>query len=282
MIRATPFGNSLTKDFALEAIRNEQLGADDVCDFLSVSFSSTDYVGHQYGINAIETEDTYLRLDKDLEELINYLEKNIGKDNFIIFLTADHGGAHNAAYLQSLKVPAGFINEKMIEDSMKAHLKKVFGDTLVLSYSNQQFFLNHEVLSKNKLKMKEVSMEAARYALTLDGVANAYSVFDVLAAAQSNDVALSRIYMGFNDVRSGDVVLNYLPAYVDYIKTGTTHGAAYTYDTHVPLLWYGWKINQGSSYEPVNISDIAPTVASFLDISFPNGCVGKPIGGLMK
>jgi len=282
MIRATPFGNSLTKDFALEAIKNEQLGADDITDLLSVSFSSTDYVGHQYGINAIETEDTYLRLDKDLEELINYLEKNIGKDNFVIFLTADHGGAHNAAYLQSLKVPAGFIDEKGIEDAMKAHLKEVFGDTLVMSFSNQQFFLNHTTLAKNKLKLKEVTMEAARFALTLEGVANAYSVYDVVAASQSNDVALSRIYMGFNDVRSGDVVLNYLPAYLDYGKTGTTHGAAYSYDTHVPLLWYGWKINQGASYEPVNISDIAPTVASFLDISFPNGCVGKPIGGLVR
>lgn len=282
LIRATPFGNSLTKDFALEAIKNEQLGADDITDFLSVSFSSTDYVGHQYGINAIETEDTYLRLDKDLEELINYLEKNIGKDNFIIFLTADHGGAHNVAYLQSLKVPAGFIDEKAIETAMKAHLKEVFGDTLVLSFSNQQFFLNHSTLSKNKLKLKEVSMEAARFALTLEGVANAYSVYDVVAASQSNDVALSRIYMGFNDVRSGDVILNYLPAYLDHGKTGTTHGAAYTYDTHVPLLWYGWKINQGASYEPVNISDIAPTLASFLDISFPNGCVGKPISGIVK
>lgn len=282
MIRATPFGNSLTKDFALEAIKNEQLGADEITDLLTVSFSSTDYVGHQYGLNAIETEDTYLRLDKDLEELINYLEKNIGKDNFVIFLTADHGGAHNAAYLQSLKVPAGFIYEKGIEDEMKKHLKEIYGDTLVMSYSNQQFFFNHSTLTKNKLKLKEVSMQAARFALTLDGVANAYSQYDVVAASQSNDVALSRIYMGFNDVRSGDVVLNYLPAYVDYGKTGTTHGAAYTYDTHVPLLWYGWKINQGASYEPVNISDIAPTVASFLDISFPNGCVGKPIGGIVK
>jgi predicted AlkP superfamily pyrophosphatase or phosphodiesterase len=282
MIRATPFGNTLTKDFALEAIKNEQLGADAVTDLLSVSFSSTDYVGHQYGINAIETEDTYLRLDKDLEELINYLEKNIGKDNFVIFLTADHGGAHNAAYLQSLKVPAGLIDEKGIEDAMKAHLKEVFGDTLVMSFSNQQFFLNHTTLAKNKLKLKEVTMEAARYALTLEGVANAYSLYDVIASSQSNDVALSRIYMGFNDVRSGDVILNYLPAYLDYGKTGTTHGAAYSYDTHVPLLWYGWKINQGSSYEPVNISDIAPTLSSFLDISFPNGCVGKPIGGLVK
>ena len=282
MIRATPFGNSLTKDFALEAIKNEQLGADAVTDLLSVSFSSTDYVGHQYGINAIETEDTYLRLDKDLEELITYLEKNIGKDNFVIFLTADHGGAHNAAYLQSLKVPAGLIDEKGIEDAMKAHLKEVFGDTLVMSFSNQQFFLNHTTLAKNKLKLKEVTMEAARFALTLEGVANAYSLYDVIASSQSNDVALSRIYMGFNDVRSGDVILNYLPAYLDYGKTGTTHGAAYSYDTHVPLLWYGWKINQGSSYEAVNISDIAPTLSSFLDISFPNGCVGKPIGGLVK
>ena len=282
MIRATPFGNTLTKDFALEAIKNEQLGADAVTDLLSVSFSSTDYVGHQYGINAIETEDTYLRLDKDLEELITYLEKNIGKDNFVIFLTADHGGAHNAAYLQSLKVPAGLIDEKGIEDAMKAHLKEVFGDTLVMSFSNQQFFLNHTILAKNKLKLKEVTMEAARFALTLEGVANAYSLYDVIASSQSNDVALSRIYMGFNDVRSGDVILNYLPAYLDYGKTGTTHGAAYSYDTHVPLLWYGWKINQGSTNEPVNISDITPTLSSFLDISFPNGCVGKPIGGLVK
>ena len=282
LIRSTPFGNSLTKDFAIEAIKNEQLGVDAITDFLSVSFSSTDYVGHQFGINAIETEDTYLRLDKDLEEFINYLEKNIGKENFVIFLTADHGGAHNAAYLQTLKVPAGFINEKMLEDSMKSHLKRLYGDTLVLSFSNQQFILNHSYLSNNKLKLKEVTMEAARYALSLEGIANAFSVYDIVAASQSNDVALSRIYMGYNDVRSGDVVLNYLPAYLDYHKTGTTHGAAYTYDTHVPLIWYGWKIINGASYEPVNISDIAPTISSFLDIAFPNGCVGKPIYGIVK
>jgi hypothetical protein len=113
-------------------------------------------------------------------------------------------------------------------------------------------------------------------------VANAYTLFDIMAASQSADFALSRIYMGYNDVRSGDVVLNYLPAYLDYQKTGTTHGAAYTYDTHVPLIWYGWKISAGASYEPVNISDIAPTISSFLDIAFPNGCVGQPIKGLIK
>ena len=282
MLRATPFGNTLTKEFAIEAIKNEQLGADEVTDFLSVSFSSTDYVGHQFGTNAIETQDTYLRLDKDLEEFIAFLEKQIGRDNFIIFLTADHGGAHNAAYLQSVKIPAGYIDEKMISDSMKAHLMSVYGDSLVRSYSNQQFFFNHDAMAKKKLKLKEVSMEAVRYSLTLEGVANAYTLFDIMAASQSADFALSRIYMGYNDVRSGDVVLNYLPAYLDYQKTGTTHGAAYTYDTHVPLIWYGWKISAGASYEPVNISDIAPTISSFLDIAFPNGCVGQPIKGLIK
>ncbi len=282
MLRATPFGNTLTKEFAIEAIKNEQLGAHDVTDFLSVSFSSTDYVGHQYGINAIETEDTYLRLDKDLEELLVFIEKQIGKENVLIFLTADHGGAHNAAYLKDLKIPAGYVNEKMLEDSMKAHLKKVFNDTLVLKYSNNQFFFNHQSIANKKLDLQTVCNEAALYALQLEGVANAYTVFDIRSSSTSSDVSLGRIFMGYNDLRGGDVVLNYLPAYLDFHKTGTTHGAAYTYDTHVPLIWYGWKIEHGSSYEPVNISDIAVTVAALLDISFPNGSVGKPIKDIVK
>ncbi|MCC6252170.1 MAG: alkaline phosphatase family protein [Bacteroidia bacterium] len=282
IIRSTPFGNSLTKDFALEALKNEDLGKDDITDFLTVSFSSTDYVGHKYGINAVETEDTYLRLDKDLEELLNYVEKNIGKENVLIFLTADHGGAHNAAYLESLRMPAGYVQPKVIADSVKNYMKKIYGDTLVLSYTNQQFFLDHKALTNKKLNLREVTEKIALYTQQLDGVANAYTVFDIRNASGSNDIALSRIYMGYNDKRSGDVAVNYLPAYLDFHKTGTTHGATYTYDTHIPLLWYGWKIKVGESYESVNITDIAPTVASFLDIAFPNGCVGKPILNLTK
>jgi arylsulfatase A-like enzyme len=214
--------------------------------------------------------------------LITYLEKNIGKDNFLIFLTADHGGVHNAVYLADSKIPSGYVNENMIIDSMKTKFKNTYGDSLIKSYSNQQFFLNHNFIEKNRLNLKEITTMSCAYLLKLEGIANAYSSSDMVAAASATDVTLSRVFMGFNDTRSGDIIVNYLPAYLDFMKTGTSHGAAYSYDTHVPLIWYGWNIKKGSSYEAVNINDIAPTVCSFLDIAFPNGCSGKPIINLLK
>ncbi|MGQ0827363.1 MAG: alkaline phosphatase PafA [Bacteroidota bacterium] len=281
MIRSTPFGNSLTKDFAIEVIKNENLGKTEITDFLAISFSSPDYIGHAYGPNSVEQEDDFIRFDKDLAELLKFLDTQLGKGNVLFFLTADHAAPEVPSYLMDLKIPAGYVNEGEMEDLLKQHLNKIYGDTLVLSYSNQQVFLNHKIITDKKLVVQQVEATAAAFLLTQKNVSEVVTA-TALNNTQFTEGSRYLMQMGFNAKRSGDVLVNYLPAYVDYSPTGTTHGSPYSYDTHVPLIFYGWNIKPGSSAEEVNITDIAPTLSIMLNIPFPNGCTGKPIPFLVK
>lgn len=281
IIRSTPFGNSLTKDFAIEAIKAENLGKSDVTDFLTLSFSSTDYVGHQFGPGAMEVQDTYLRLDKDLGEFLKFLDNYLGKNNVLVFLTADHAGVENPASLGDMNVPSGYFDSKYPIDSLKKYLYKNYGDTLVISYSNEQIFLNHSVMDDKHINYEVVQNDAANFMLRFRGIANTST-----ASAMNNSEFTSGIkkfmQRGFNQKRSGDILINYEPAWIESYRTGTTHGSPYSYDTHVPLFFYGWNIKQGSTSEAIDITDVAPTIAQFLNIQFPNGCSGKPIISLVK
>lgn len=282
LIRNTPFGNSLTKDFAIEAIKNENLGKSGATDFLAISFSSPDHIGHTYGPNSVEQEDDYLRLDKDLAELLAFIDSQIGKNNTLVFLTADHAAPEVPSYLIDLKIPAGYVKEKKIEDLVKKYLFRTYGDSLVQSFYNQQIYLNQQAIEAKGLGLQQVQEKAAAYLQAMPEVA------EVLTAYTLNNTAFtegSRYMMqkGFNAKRSGDVLVNYLPGWIEYDMTvGTAHGSPYSYDTHVPLIFFGWNIKQGSSSEQVYITDIAPTLAMMLNIQFPSGGTGKPISFLVK
>lgn len=280
-IRNTPFGNSYTKDFAIEAIKNEKLGQNGVTDFLAISFSSPDYIGHAYGPNAVEQEDDYLRLDKDLAELMKFLETTLGKGNVLIFLTADHAAPEVPSYLMDIKVPAGYVNAYAMADSLRAYMKRTYGDTLVLSFSNQQIFLNHAVIDNKKLVLQQVQEDAAYFLSKMKDVSEVLTG-TTLNNSQFTEGSRYMMQKGYHAKRSGDVLINYFPGYMDYGPTGTTHGSPYSYDTHVPLLFHGWNIKAGSSTEEVFITDIAATLAMMLNIQFPNGCTGKPIPFLTK
>ncbi len=280
-LRSTPFGNSIVTDFALAAMEAEKLGKGTATDFLAISYSSTDYIGHKFGPRAIELEDTYLRLDRDLARLLAYLDKTLGKENVLVFLTADHAGAEVPAYLQSLHMPAGYFNSKSNITALKAHLYQTYGDSLVSTFINQQVYLKTEAMASRKLNMAEVQQTIARYALSFDGVASTVTAQSLQQNEYTQGVK-QLIQRGYHARRSGDVVINLYPQWLDYSKTGTTHGSPYTYDTHVPLLWYGWKIKSGSTAEYIAITDIAPTLAIFLNTSFPNGNTGKPISALVE
>lgn len=276
MIRSTPFGNSLTKDFAIEVIKNENMGKGSATDFLAVSFSSPDYIGHLYGPNSVEQEDDYLRLDKDLAELIQFVETQVGKENVLIFLTADHAAPEVPAYLMDLKIPAGYLNEDKLFTDLKKYLATNYGDSLVLSYSNQQVFLDHAALERKKLMVQQVQDDIVNFIMKQDHVSEVVSA-TTMNNTQYTEGARYLMQKGFNAKRSGDVLVNYEPGYVDYPHYGTTHGSPYSYDTHVPLLFYGWNVKRGSTIEPVYITDIAATLAMMLNIQFPNGCTGNPI-----
>ena len=290
LITATPFGNSLTKDFALAAVKGAGLGKDGVTDFLAVSFSSTDIIGHYYGPRSIEVEDTYLRLDRDIAALLESLDRLVGEGNYLVFLTADHGVVDVPLSLEDAGIPAGYFTEddELIE-MLNAHLEKVFGagkEKLVLAYSNQQVYLDRELIrSKLRASVADVQREAADFLLTLPGVADAVTASE-LSGADFTTGARALVDNGYNMKRSGDVAVVMEPAWIEYKarygKRGTTHGAPYTYDTHVPLIFYGWKIRRGSSMRPVSVTDAAPTVSALIGVPFPNGSTGQPLVELFE
>lgn len=277
IIKATPYGNTITKDLALACLKSEQLGLGKQTDMLCVSFSSTDYVGHSYGPRSVEVEDVYLRLDEDLEELLNYLNSSIGKDNYVLFLTADHGACDVPAHLKDLKIPGGYINETELATAVKSFCQSQYGDSLVLEYVNQQLFLNESKMAAMRLNKFAVEHTLANYLLSFKGVAEAYPS-EVLKYENFTDGTFKYlIQKGYNHVRSGNVAVAYNPAWMEFQNKGTTHGASYSYDTHVPVLFYGKGIPKGSSVKKINVVDIAPTVSLLLNMSFPNGTTGRPL-----
>ena len=283
IIRATPFGNTLTKELAMATIEGEGMGADDICDMLCVSFSSTDYVGHAFGPKSIELEDTYIRLDKDLEQFFTYLDTKIGKGNYTLFLTADHGASENPAYLQSEKINAGFINIKDIEKKLKQELVKEYADSLIMKVANQQVYLNDSVITSKKLDKLSIEKFCARILLLIPEVADVMCGEQLMLQTQSDVLFKSLVQMGFNNKRSGDVLIMFKPGFMDYDKTtGTTHGTSFSYDTHVPLLFYGNGIKKGNSLRQIFITDIASTVCELLNIPYTNGNIGNPIYEIIK
>jgi predicted AlkP superfamily pyrophosphatase or phosphodiesterase len=278
VLLSTPFGNTIVKDIALAALKSENLGKGDNTDFLAISFSSTDYIGHMMGPQSIELEDTYLRLDRDLAEIITYLEKIYGKDNFLLFLTADHAVAYVPQELMDLKMNAGYFSYKSFSDSLKGYLYKMYSDSSLIScIINGQIYLNRTMIKRRNIILKNIQDDIVSFSLTFKGVANAYTSYQLNGETLRNKSA-ELMQNGFYLKRSGDIALLLEPAWLDdYSHTGTSHGTTYSYDTHVPLLWYGWNIKPGNTSKPVDITDIAVTIASLLNIMPPNACIGNPI-----
>jgi predicted AlkP superfamily pyrophosphatase or phosphodiesterase len=283
LIKSTPFGNTIVKELALETIKAEKLGQDNFTDFLTVSFSSPDYIGHRYGPMSVEIEDTYLRLDKDIAQIINYLEKKFKKENVLIFLTADHGAANVPQYLIDNDVPAGYFDQSTLKKDLKNHLINKHGvDSLIANVSNYQVFLNKENLHMNKLNIEVLENTIAQFLLTHEGIAKVVTGTS-LRTTEFKDKFLGNAQRGYNQVRSGDVLFVLESGWIpSTTKTGTTHGSPYHYDTHVPLLWYGAGISKGETNYEIIIPDIAATIAALLEIQPPSACTGQPILQILK
>jgi predicted AlkP superfamily pyrophosphatase or phosphodiesterase len=285
LIRSTPFGNSLTLDFALEAVRAEQLGQRGQTDFLALSFSSTDYVGHQFGVNAIETEDTYLRLDQDLARLLDYLDRTVGKGQALVFLSADHAAAHSPGFLADHHLPGGSVGPRLMQDSIQQQLVRRHGaGQWVLSYENQQVYLNRPLIAEKKLNLRVVQDEVVDIASQLAGVNRAITADDLQKSHWESGM-LMYLENGFYPKRSGDVMVVLQPGWLESynypVSKGTTHGSLNNYDTHVPLVFWGWGVKHGESSHPAKITDIASTLASWLHIQEPNGNTGTPLQAVL-
>jgi predicted AlkP superfamily pyrophosphatase or phosphodiesterase len=276
-IRYTPFGNTLTLKLAEAAVEGEKLGSDDIVDMLAVNLASTDYAGHKFGPNSIEVEDVYLRLDQDLAQFFNYLDSKVGKGQYTVFLSADHGGAHSVGFLQEHKITTGFFGDGM-EKNMNEKLKEKFGvDKLINAIDNYQIYFDRKLLKEHKLDLDEVKDFTVE---EIENDPNDLYAVSVTKVQQSTipEPIKQRIINGINRQRSGDIQLishdSMLPP---YSKTGTTHSVWNSYDAHIPLIFMGWGIQHGESNQAYFMTDIAPTVSSLLKIQFPSGNIGNPI-----
>lgn len=281
ILPATPYGNSVTLKFAEGAILNEELGKNTVPDFIAVSLSSTDYIGHRFGPNSIETEDCYLRLDHDLGDFFNFLDQQIGAGNYLLFLTADHAGAHVPDFAKRHGIPAGVFPIDSVVKQLEAKLKQQFGDgQWITGYENMQLYLNNQLLNDKNVDRKNFVKAVSDFMSRQTGVAKVLDMHNL-----SNELVEAEmkkhITNGYYPKRSGDVYILFEPGWFEGMTKGTTHGTIYSYDTHIPLVFMGWHIKHGEDHSDIHMTDIAPTIAALLHIQEPNGNIGKVIQGVV-
>ena len=286
LLKGTPGGNSLIVDFALAAIDGADLGQDDVTDLLALSFSATDYVGHRVGPHAQETMDMYLRLDMELQRLFDALDEKVGEGQWTAFLSADHGGANVPSHAAAAGMPTDYWKPGNLMDAVEATLKERWGtprggQSWILRHSNDQVFLNHPLLDASGIDRSAMARFVAEQCATDPGLSKAVAACDAPAMA-ANDPVVARLVRGHRPGHSGDVFLVPQPGWIDYGRTGTTHGSAYPQDTHVPALFLGAGVAHGETHARTYIRDIAPTVAQLMRSPYPNGATGEPIVDVFK
>ncbi len=282
MLTATPYGNTLTRQMAIAAIEGEQMGKDSITDFLTVSFSSPDYIGHTFGPNSIEAEDGFLRLDKELGELFAYLDKNVGTGQYLVFLSADHGAAHSGGFSAANKLPGGGFRYEQLEKGLDSVLRKQYGNyKFVAASDNYQFYIDQHLTDSLNLDRKKIYKTAVDFLLKDPIVERAFA-FEDLANVPLPEFIMKQVVNGYNEKRSGDIQVFLKPGYMHGGYTGTTHGAWNPYDSHIPLLFYGWNVKPGKTNRETHMTDAAPTIAAMLHIQMPSGSVGDVVEEVFK
>ena len=283
LLRETPFGNSFTTSFAIRLIKNEHLGKGDATDYLSICYSATDYIGHRFGPSSVEMGDAILRLDDDIKNLLTFLNDSIGKKNVLIYFTAAHGISEIPAVLEKNRIPSGYFQQNQALQLLRSYLNAVYGEgDWVKGYSEKQIFLNRTLIEDARLSLDDVQKKVARFLVQFTGVQAAYPY----SAFETNDFGtgnLKRIINNFSPQRSGDVIVILNPGWVekerDYV---TNYNSPYEYDSHVPLIWYGWTINRATVTRQVNMTDIAATLSTLCKVPYPNACTGEPMFELFR
>jgi predicted AlkP superfamily pyrophosphatase or phosphodiesterase len=288
LLSNTPFADDYITAMGKAALSGEQLGADEWTDFLALSFSTPDIIGHAMGPNSIEVEDTYIRLDKNIEDLLNTLDQQMGPGNYALFLTADHAVADVAQYLKDNKIPAGYFNPANVKASLNEYLQRYYPDKEIIeAIDGEQIFFNQQAFARDP-KSSGVDMIVAtelttNFLLAQEGVANVFSESIIRQSRYDEGGVKGMVTRGYHPKRSGDLILVLEPGWYSSGRIqGTTHGSPYTYDTNVPIMFYGYGIKKGSSVRYHSITDIAPTLSVLLNIKFPNGCTGQPIEELFE
>lgn len=286
LFTCTPFANTFLTDFAIQALHAEKMGQNGATDMLCISYSSTDIIGHEFGPQSKEIQDTYIRLDRELERLLNELDNTLGKGNYTLFLTADHAVVPVPQLLVDKKLAGGYVFLSEAVKQLKTDVTDTFGADLIVAEENLNIYLDRTLIRERGLKYDEVCRFVKEHIREWKGVKNVYTSGELQTG--SGDKWFEMIRSGYHYKESGDVIFSlesgHLPKSKDTDKArkGTSHGSPYAYDTQVPLLFFGHSIPQQEVFRVVEITDIAPTIAHILDISFSHAATGKPIVELFQ
>lgn len=285
----SPVGDELTLDFAKTLIEAEKIGADTVTDFLSISFSSTDYVGHIFGPSSLESEDNLFRLDRTLASLLAFVDEKVGLENTLIVLSADHGGVDAPGHMKKFGVDAGYFDIDAVDTlAIKKVLQDEFQitDKLVSGYFHPYVYLDKQAIAKNNLDIETVSRVLAAELKKEKGIADAIASADLLEGNVSNTPLNNSVLRNYNPRRSGEIYLVFEPFWFindfDGLTVATTHGSPWKYDQHVPVIFVGSGLKAGKIYRHVETVDIAPTLSHYLGIKIPSGASGTALKEVLK
>jgi predicted AlkP superfamily pyrophosphatase or phosphodiesterase len=281
--RVSPFGNSLTLDFAKNIVDAYQLGQGAATDFLTINCASTDYVGHAFGPNSIEEEDVFLRLDLDLASFFSMLDSKIGKGQYLVFLTADHGVANAEGYSLANRIPTDYFTSGNLLANLNEIISRQFGiPQCVRSGENYQINFDLAKIAAAHADFDGIKKLTVDYLKQQPGVSYAVDMDKILDASVPEPIR-TMIINGYNFKRSGQVQVIFQPGWLESsMRTGTTHGTWNPYDTHIPLIFMGWNIHPGASGRLIHMTDITPTLATLLHIQTPNGNIGMPITEILN
>jgi predicted AlkP superfamily pyrophosphatase or phosphodiesterase len=281
VLRYTPFGDNLTKDFAIAAIINEELGADEYTDVLTLSFTVSERIGNLYGPLSVEIEDIVLRLDREIAHLMDFVDNTIGKENVLIYITGEHGVEHIPGYLTDNKIPGGYFNSGSAISLLRSYMNNIYGKgDWIKQYHGQQIYLNRTLIEDAKLNLAEVQSHVANLMLQFSGISNTVTS-STLQNTNFTDGIFNTMQNGYSQKRSGDVMINFTAGWAEKPEISDNIGSPYGHDPRVPLIWYGWKIGRASIRRPVYLTDIAPTISTLMEISYPNSATGNPILEIM-
>jgi hypothetical protein len=277
VLMSTPWGNTFTKDMAIAAIVNEELGKREVTDLIHIGFNATTFLAEKFTTWSVEMQDTYLRLDGDLAHLLEFLDSELGLENVLVYLTAENAHAVDPRYLEAHRIPSGFFNYRTSISLLRSYLNAVYGQgDWVTFYHAHQIYLNHQLIEDSGLTLEEVQSRVASFMVQMEGVSNAIQSH-VLQRNHFTDGVLQRIQNSYYQKRSGDVIIYLTPGWIEHSNMAENTLSEFKYAPHVPLIFYGWKVKRNSLAYRVSPTDIATTIASLLEISMPDNASGEVI-----
>jgi len=282
VLRETPFADDFTTELALRLIDNEQLGQDDVTDYLAITYSATDYIGHRFGPSSVEASDALARLDRNIELLIDKIDKTLGKKNVLVYFVSAHGVSEIPAVLEKSRIPSGYFRVNQSLQLLRSYLNAVYGQgDWVKGFFDSQIFLNRDLIEDADISLEDIQKKVARFMVQFSGIATAAPT----SAFEMSDFVgglLVKMNNNYNPQRSGDVMIALNPGWVEKTDDVTGHNSPYEYDSHVPLIWYGWTASKASVTRSVSTRDIAGTLSVLCKIPIPNSANGDPLHELFR